>query len=59
MEKNNKEKKCWACKRILVTKSKIGLCPNCVNKYGSPVLAAAVLGTGVIAKVGISKLIKK
>lgn len=44
---NKKEKVCWACKRILVEKSKTGLCPNCINKYGTP--AAAVLGLGLTA----------
>ena len=29
-------KKCWACKRTLVGDSKLGLCPDCLNKYGSP-----------------------
>lgn len=28
-------KKCWACKRTLVGDSKMGLCPDCMNKYGS------------------------
>lgn len=53
MEKNN-EKKCWACKRILLTESKTGLCPDCINKYGSPVAAMAALGVSV----GIGVLIK-
>ena len=54
--KNNKI--CWACKRVLIGKSKLGLCPNCVNKYGTP---AAAIGVLVVAS-GIkaaSKLIKK
>ncbi len=38
MEEN---KKCWACKRTLVGNSKIGLCPNCINKYGSVGAAVA------------------
>ena len=40
----SENKKCWACKRTLIGNSKLGLCPDCVNKYGSPVAAASVLG---------------
>ena len=47
-------KKCWACKRTLVGDSKLGLCPDCLNKYGSP--AAAVLAVG--ATVGVRHLVK-
>lgn len=43
MEKN---KKCWACKRTLVGDSKMGLCPGCINDYGS-IGAAAALGLAV------------
>ncbi len=39
------EKTCWKCKRILVGKSTLGLCPDCVNKYGTP---AAAVGTGLL-----------
>ncbi len=57
MEKNN-EKKCWACKRILLTESKTGLCPDCINKYGSPVAALGVsVGIGVLIK-NAPKLVK-
>ncbi|WP_417084151.1 hypothetical protein [Evtepia gabavorous] len=44
MEKN---KKCWACKRTLVGDSKMGLCPGCINDYGSIGAAAAALGLAV------------
>ena len=54
MEKNN-EKKCWACKRILLTESKTGLCPDCINKYGSPAAAVAALA----GSIGIGFLLKK
>lgn len=47
-------KRCWACTRTLVGESKFGLCPDCVNKYGSPVAAVLALGTGV----GIKQIIK-
>ena len=40
-------KKCWACKRTLVDDSKMGLCPNCINKYGSVVAAVAAFGLAV------------
>ena len=36
------EKICRACKRILVGGSKFGLCPDCLNKYGSPVAAISI-----------------
>ena len=65
MEEN---KKCWACKRALIGKSKVGLCSECLNKYGTPAATIGVLGIaiggrkllkngGKIAKVAI-KLIK-
>ena len=44
MEEN---KKCWACKRILVGNSKMGLCPDCINKYGSVGAAFAAIGVTV------------
>ena len=37
-------KKCWACKRTIVGDSKMGLCPGCINKYGSIGAAVAALG---------------
>lgn len=52
MEKN--ERTCWACQRIIIGDSKLGLCPDCLNKYGSP--AAAALALGVI--IGGRYLIK-
>ena len=36
-------KKCWACKRTLVGDSKMGLCPDCINTYGSVGAAVAAL----------------
>lgn len=49
--KNKKdEKKCWGCKRTLIGESKLGLCPKCINKYGTPVVAAGVVGIGVLGK---------
>ena len=50
-KKTDKEEKiCWACKRILVEESKIGLCPDCVNKFGTPVVAAGALGLGLLGR---------
>ena len=40
-------KKCWACKRTLVGDSKMGLCPGCINKYGSAGATVAALGLAV------------
>lgn len=40
-----KVKKCSICKRTLVSESKSGLCPDCLNKYGTP---AAAVGAGSI-----------
>ena len=37
MEKIN-EKKCKFCKRIIVGKSKLGICSDCVNKAGKSIL---------------------
>ena len=47
-------KKCWACKRTLVGESKMGLCPDCMNKYGSVGAVAAALGL----TVGVRQLVK-
>lgn len=38
------EKKCWACHRVIIGKDTLGLCPDCVNKYGTPTAAVAALG---------------
>lgn len=52
------EKICWACKRTLVGESKLGLCPGCLNKYGSPVAALGFLGVGSIASLGFRWILK-
>ncbi len=56
-----KPKTCWACKRTLISESKLGLCPNCMNKYGSPAATVLILGAGygvsVLAKNG-DKILK-
>lgn len=51
MKKTDKEEKiCWACKRTLVEESKLGLCPDCVNKYGTPAAAVGVLGLSLLGR---------
>lgn len=55
-EKN--EKICWACKRTLVAESKFGLCPVCLNKYGSQVVALGILGIGSIVSLGFRSILK-
>lgn len=53
MEKIN-EKKCKFCKRIIVAKSKIGICSDCVNKAGNCV---AGIGSAVVS-IGGAILLK-
>lgn len=54
MAQNDKEKRCWACKRIIVGGSKLGLCPDCFNKAGTAVASAGSLiltvGGGIFLK---------
>lgn len=55
------EKQCWACKRIITGGVKFGLCSKCLNKYGTPVAAAAALGISFGARELIkngSKIVK-
>ena len=54
MEKIN-EKKCKFCKRIIVGKSKLGICSDCVNKAGNCV---AGIGSAVVS-IGGAILKKK
>lgn len=58
MKKNTdkEEKICWKCKRTLVEESKLGLCPDCVNKYSWIGVTGA---TGVIGIALIRKIIFK
>lgn len=48
------DKKCRVCKRTLVGDSKMGLCPDCINKYGSG--GATVAGLALV--VGCKQLVK-
>ncbi|GHU51788.1 hypothetical protein AGMMS49975_06320 [Clostridia bacterium] len=52
MAKKNEQdvKKCWVCKSILVDDGKLGLCPKCINKYGSPAAALGLLDLGIVGK---------
>ena len=50
----NDEKTCRVCKRVLIGESKLGLCPDCLNKYGT---IAAVFSTGGLA-FGIKYAVK-
>ncbi len=47
---DNEDKICWACERTLVGESKLGLCPDCVNKYGTPAAAVGLLGLGLLGR---------
>lgn len=44
------DKTCWACKRILIGKGKVGLCSDCLNKYGTPAAAAGAICIGFAVK---------
>ena len=44
--KEENEKKCKFCKRIIVGKSKLGICSDCVNKAGNCV---AGIGSAVVS----------
>ncbi len=52
MPKENEDvmRVCWACKTILVEDSKLGLCPKCVNRYGSPVAGVLLFGLGLAGR---------
>lgn len=54
MNKNTEkdEKVCLTCKRILVGESKLGLCPKCINDYGSPLAVIGAIGIGGILYLG-------
>lgn len=55
------DKKCWACGKTLTGGEKMGLCDGCLNKYGSPVAVAGILGLAVSGKMLLknsSKIVK-
>lgn len=52
-ETNSETASCRKCGRMLVDEDKFGLCPDCANKVGSPLIAAgASLLLGAAAKFG-------
>ena len=51
MKKKTDEKKCVICKRTLMGESKTGLCPECLNKYGTPAAGFGVTGIVLGGKV--------
>ena len=48
------QKKCWICKRTLVTESWTGLCPKCTNAVGTAAIGVALVG----ATIGLPQLVK-
>lgn len=58
---NNKEKKCWACGKAIIGKSKFGLCKRCSNngKNGILPIIGAVLWFGVKKAAPVIKEVLK
>jgi len=57
----SEEKKCWACHKTLVGGEKYGLCSNCINKYGTPVVTIGLTGLALGGRLLInnsSKIIR-
>lgn len=50
VNEENEKKVCRACKRILDEESKFGMCPTCINKYGTPAAALGVAGLALVGK---------
>ncbi|MBE5782582.1 MAG: hypothetical protein E7329_04610 [Clostridiales bacterium] len=44
------EKQCLVCKRSLSGKGKYGVCPDCINKYGTPIAALTSVGIVFVGK---------
>lgn len=53
-QKKDKVRKCNICKRAITEDDKTGLCPKCLNKYGTP---AAAVGVGALS-MGVKIAIK-
>jgi len=51
--KNEETKKCWKCGREIINEGKFGLCPTCVNEYGTPLMAVAGCGFAVGVKYAV------
>lgn len=41
--KNIEKKECWICHKTLVGKQKLGICPDCFNKGGTPIAGVVIL----------------
>lgn len=55
--KSNSDKKvCRICKKVIVGESKLGLCPECINKYGS-IAVTLVVGIAAVGLKGINQVI--
>jgi hypothetical protein len=57
-EKDEKICRNWMCKRTLVGESKSGLCPDCINTYGSMAAVIVAIGIGGIIKLGRGWVLK-
>jgi hypothetical protein len=54
IKKNEKEKSCLICKRIIDTDSKVTVCPTCVNTYGTlATLTGIALFAFLVKKYGV------
>lgn len=49
-ETNNEMAVCKSCGRTLDDGGQFGLCPACVNKFGSPLIAGGALAVGYAIK---------
>lgn len=58
----NKESICWSCKRSFMdSEGKLGLCPNCINKFGTPAAGVGVAIFGLLGRLiikNIGKILK-
>ena len=55
LKTNNKgENICLSCDRIILGESKTGLCPACVDKYGTPAALIALVPAGF----GLRKILR-
>ena len=52
MERTNKEKACWICGRVVDANATLGLCPNCLDQYGSVAAPAGLAILGFALKKG-------
>ena len=50
MKKQQTNSKCKMCGRTISDDSKLKLCPDCANKYGTPAAGVTLLGFGIALK---------